>query len=78
MNKNLEQRSEAIKNIKSSDWIDWDEVLINASIAAMQGIQETDKIGLVGDFLPEQLADRSVKIGKAIVERLKEEIDKQK
>lgn len=55
---------------------DWDQVLINASIAAMQGIQES-KIGTAADLLPEILAQRSVVIGKALVEELKKYFQEQ-
>lgn len=54
--------------------IDWNSVLINASIEAMQGIQESGKIGFAVDLVPETLAALSVKIGKAMVEELKKEI----
>lgn len=54
--------------------IDWNSVLINASIEAMQGIQESGKIGFAADLVPETLAALSVKIGKAMVEELKKEI----
>jgi len=54
--------------------IDWNGVLINASIEAMQGIQESGKIGFAADLVPETLAALSVKIGKAMVEELKKEI----
>lgn len=62
------------RRFSESSEIDWNQVLINASISALQGIQETSKIGLVADALPDLLADRSVKIGKAMVERLKREM----
>lgn len=54
--------------------IDWNQVLIDASIAALQGIQETSKIGLVADALPDLLSEQAVAIGKSLVERLKKEI----
>lgn len=54
--------------------IDWNQVLINATISALQGIQEIGKLGLVADALPDLLADRAVTIGKSVVERLKKEI----
>ena len=54
--------------------IDWNGVLINASIEAMQGIQESGKIGFAADLVPETLAALSVKIGKAMVKELKKEI----
>ena len=54
--------------------IDWNNVLIEASIAAMQGIQESGKLGLAADILPEKLAESSVKIAKCLVNELKKEI----
>lgn len=54
--------------------IDWSQVLIEASIAAMQGIQESGKLGLAFDVVPEKLAELSVKIGKCLVEELKKEL----
>ena len=56
--------------------IDWNEVLIQASISAMQGIQESGKLGEISNLVPDELADISVKIGKALVEKLKEEFRK--
>lgn len=58
--------------------IDYDQVLIEASIAAMQGIQESGKLGLAADILPEELARLSVKIGKCLVAELKKEIEGKK
>ena len=55
--------------------IDWDKVLIDASIAAMQGIQESGKFGLAADAVPEKLAKFSVKIGKCLVKELKDTIE---
>lgn len=54
----------------------WDSVLVQASIAAMQGIQESGKLGMVADILPKELAELSVRIGEALVEELKSKIDK--
>ena len=56
--------------------INWDEVLIQASISAMQGIQESGKLGEISNIIPEELADMSVRIGNALVNRLKEEMRK--
>ena len=53
---------------------DWSQVLIEASIAAMQGIQESGKLGLAFDVVPERLAELSVKIGKCLVEELRKEL----
>lgn len=55
--------------------IDWNQVLIEASIAAMQGIQESGKFGVAADALPDQLAKISVRIAKSLVAELKKEID---
>ena len=55
---------------------DWDDVLIQASISAMQGIQESGKVGLISDFAPDVLAKKSVAIGKALVKELKKAIKK--
>lgn len=60
--------------MRAENKIDWNSVLINASIEAMQGIQESGKIGFAADLVPETLAALSVKIGKAMVEELKKEI----
>lgn len=54
--------------------VDWNKVLIEASISAMQGIQESGKLGLAADILPEKLAESSVKIAKCLVNELKKEI----
>lgn len=56
--------------------VDWDKILIDASIAAMQGIQESGKFGLAFDVMPEKLAEFSVKIAKCLVEELKKELEK--
>jgi hypothetical protein len=55
---------------------DWDDVLIQASISAMQGIQESGKVGLISDLAPDVLAKRSVAIGEALVNELKKTIKK--
>lgn len=54
----------------------WDGILVQASIAAMQGIQESGKLGMVADIMPKELAELSVRIGEALVEELKHKIDK--
>lgn len=56
---------------------DWNMILAQASISAMQGIQEVGKIGLLSDLTPEVLAKMSVKIAKALVTELKKEINSQ-
>lgn len=58
--------------------IDWQQTLIDASIAAMQGIQESGKLGVAMDVMPEELAKLSVKIGKCLVEELKKELEADK
>lgn len=55
--------------------INWSQVLIDASIAAMQGIQESGKLGWAADIVPEKLAKLSVKIGKCLVDELKAELE---
>ena len=61
--------SEIKSEIKTA--IDWNNVLIQASIAAMQGIQESGTLGLVSDVMPDELAKMSVRIGEAMVRELK-------
>jgi len=56
--------------------VDWDKILIDASIAAMQGIQESGKFGFAFDVMPEKLAEFSVKIAKCLVGELKKELEK--
>ena len=56
------------------DKTDWNKVLIEASIAAMQGIQESGKFGIALDVIPDKLAEVSVKIGKSMVNELKKTI----
>ncbi|MBR4624435.1 MAG: hypothetical protein IKO56_02740 [Alphaproteobacteria bacterium] len=53
----------------------WKDVLVQASIAAMQGIQESGHmIGVAADVLPNELAELSIKIAKCLVDKLKKEI----
>lgn len=55
----------------------WNDVLVQASIAAMQGLQESGHLLSVAvDVLPKELAELSVKIAKCLVSKLKEEIKK--
>lgn len=54
--------------------VDWEMVLVEASIAAMQGIQESGKFGIAADVMPDKLAELSVRIAKHLVEELKKEI----
>ena len=55
--------------------IDWDQVLVDASIAAMQGIQENGKLGTLSETMPDKLAKISVRLAKCLVEELKKEIE---
>lgn len=70
---------------KTSNYIDkeqkekqlkyWNDVLVQASIAAMQGIQESGHmIGVAADVLPNELAELSIRIAKCLVDKLKKEI----
>lgn len=56
--------------------INWDEVLIEAAIAAMQGVQESGKVGIAADVMPEKLAELSVRIARCLVKELRKEIEK--
>lgn len=51
--------------------IDWNQVLVDAAISAMQGIQESGKLGMAMDVMPDALAEASVKIAKSLVRELK-------
>lgn len=53
----------------------WNNVLVEASVAAMQGIQESGKLGIAMDVIPDKLAEASVRIGKCLVSELKKEIN---
>lgn len=53
----------------------WNNVLVEASVAAMQGIQESGKFGIAMDVLSDKLAEASVRIGKCLVSELKKEIN---
>ena len=52
--------------------IDWNQVFIQAAISAMQGIQESGKLGWAADVMPDKLAEFSVNIADAMVKKLKE------
>ena len=69
--KGMEYRQQINGGENTLNRIDWDNVLIQASIAAMQGIQESGKFGLLSDVVPKELAKMSVNIGQALVEELK-------
>jgi hypothetical protein len=49
---------------------DWGEVRINASISALQGLQESGKLGELLEIDPSVIAKNSVKIANALVEEL--------
>ena len=49
---------------------DWEEVRINASISALQGIQENGKLGELLEIDPKVIAKASIKIANALVEEL--------
>ena len=49
---------------------DWGEVRINASISALQGIQESGKLGELLEIDPKVIAKASIKIANALVEEL--------
>ena len=55
--------------------IDWDNVLIEASMAAMQGIQESGKLGIAAEVVPEKLAEQSVRVAKCLVAELKRNLN---
>ncbi len=49
---------------------DWGEVRINASISALQGLQESGKLGELLEIDPSIIAKASIKIANALVEEL--------
>ena len=49
---------------------DWGEVRINASISALQGLQESGKLGELLEIDPSVIAKASIKIANALVEEL--------
>jgi len=49
---------------------DWGEVRINASISALQGLQESGKLGKLLEIDPSVIAKASIKIANALVEEL--------
>lgn len=49
---------------------DWGEIRINASISALQGLQESGKLGELLEMDPKVIAKNSVKIANALVEEL--------
>lgn len=53
---------------------DWDDVLIEAAIAAMQGIQESGKAGLAADMMPEKTAKMAMRMARCLVAELRKEI----
>ena len=55
---------------------DWGDVLVQASISAMQGMQESGfRIeGIAAQLMPKKLASVAVGIGKAMTDELRREI----
>jgi len=49
---------------------DWGEVRINASISALQGLQESGKLGELLEIDPKIIVKASIKIANALVEEL--------
>lgn len=49
---------------------DWGKIRINASISALQGLQESGKLGELLEIDPKVIAKNSVKIANALVEEL--------
>jgi len=54
--------------------IDWNEVLINASISAIQGVMESGKLGQILELDPDIIAKQSIRVAKSLVENLKKEM----
>lgn len=54
--------------------IDWDGVLIQSSVAAMAGLQESVRLGVAADVFPRELAKMAVRIGKAMTDELRREL----
>ena len=52
--------------------IDWEQVRIQAAISALQGVQESGKLGWAIEALPETAAELAVKMADALVKKLKE------
>lgn len=55
--------------------IDWEEVKVNASISALQGILESGKVGEVLELMPNLVAKQSVRLANSLVEELKRNKD---
>lgn len=53
----------------------WNNVFVQASIAAMQGIQESGHMmSIASDVLPKEFSELSIRIAKCLVDKLKKEI----
>lgn len=50
--------------------INWEEVRIQAAISALQGIQESGKLGWALEVMPEKAADLAVQMADALVREL--------
>ena len=51
--------------------INWEEIRINASISAMQGIMESGTIGLLLEADPSLIAKQAIRVADALVAELK-------
>jgi len=58
--------------------MNWEDVRIQAAIAAMQGIQESGKLGNILELEPSLVADLAVRMADALVKRLKETVPARK
>ena len=50
--------------------INWEEIRINASISAMQGIMESGTIGLLLEADPSLIAKQAIRVADALVAEL--------
>lgn len=55
--------------------INWNEVLINATISSAQGIMESGHIGQILELDPNIISIQSIHVAKSLVEHLKKEIE---
>ena len=61
--------------VDQKPWVDWDKVLVDASVGAMAGLLR-ERLGTVAEIdckAEEELAEVSVGYGRALVERLRKE-----
>ena len=52
--------------------VDWEQVRIQAAISALQGVQESGKLGWALETLPEAAAELAIKMADALVKKLQE------